>query len=64
MFHTCAARFDVTENLKNFTIFDKLVHPLAAKFSEYSIRGTGTWYAVRYSHKLWNVGVYIFVSFL
>ncbi|KXG24311.1 hypothetical protein SORBI_3007G024300 [Sorghum bicolor] len=29
---------------------------LAAKFPEHRVRGTGTWYAVRHSHKLWNVG--------
>ena len=29
---------------------------LAAKFPEHRVRGTGTWYVVRHSHKLWNVG--------
>jgi len=24
MLHACAARFDVTENIKNFLLFDKL----------------------------------------
>ena len=29
---------------------------LAAKLLEHRVRGTGTWYVIRHSHKLWNVG--------